>query len=254
VQAQLATLSDEEVEARFQQAIASGNEQPNKQQIRNQLLQERARQGLHLLLERLSAEANVSVVLRPPVPPVIQLAAGDDPSLGPTTAPVTIVEYGDFECPICKESVAVLQQLRSLFPHQVRVVYRDFPLAVHPQARPAAEAAQCAFEQGAFWAYHDALFAEAPNIPDYVKLAERLHLDTQTFDSCLASASPKAAVSKDLNEAQRLGLSGTPTFFVNGRYMSGFQTLETMREAVNRALLDAPRSVRTPEPHAELRP
>ena len=253
VQAHLATLPDEEVEARFQQAIASGNEQPNKQQIRNQLLQERARHGLHLLLERLSGEANVSILLRPPAPPVIQLPAGDDPSVGPTTAPVTIVEYGDFECPICKESVAVLQQLRSLFPRQVRVVYRDFPLAVHPQARPAAEAAQCAHEQGEFWAYHDALFAGAPNMPNYLKLAERLHLDTRTFDSCLASAGPKAAVSKDLYEAQRLGLSGTPTFFINGRYMSGFQTLETMREAVDRALLDAPQSVRTPQPHAEFR-
>ena len=189
--------------------------------------------------KRLSREAKVAVLLRPPAPPVIRLSAGDDPSVGPTTAPVTIVEFGDFECPICKESVAILEQLRALYPHQVRVVYRDFPLAVHPQARAAAEAAQCAYEQGEFWAYHDALFAEAPNIPNYGKLAERLHLNTQTFDSCLASVGPKAAVSRDLNEAQRLGLSGTPTFFVNGRYMSGFQTLEAMREAVDRALVDA---------------
>jgi protein-disulfide isomerase len=250
VQAQLAAVSDEEVEARLEQARASGNGQPNKQQIRNQLLQERARQGLNLLLEQLSAEATVSILLRPPEPPVIQLAAGDDPSVGPSTAPVTIVEYGDFECPICKESVAILEQLRSLYPHQVRVVYRDFPLAAHPRARSAAEAAQCAYEQGEFWAYHDALYAHAPELPNYLELADRLHLDTQRFNNCLMSAVPKAAVSKDLHEAQRLGLSGTPTFFVNGRYMSGFQTLETMREAVDRALVDA-RPVRLPPPRTE---
>ena len=250
VQARLATVSDEEVQARLEQARASGNGQPTKQEIRNLLLRERASEGVQLLLERLSAEAKVSILLRPPDPPVIQLAAGDDPSVGPTTAPVTIVEYGDFECPICKESVAILEQLRTLYPEQVRVVYRDFPLAAHPRARSAAEAAQCAYEQGEFWAYHDALFAHAPDLPNYVELAERLHLDTQTFNNCLTSAAPKAAVSKDLHEAERLGLSGTPTFFVNGRYMSGFQTLETMRQAVDRALADAP-AVRLPQPRAD---
>jgi protein-disulfide isomerase len=250
VQARLATVSDEEVQARLEQARASGNGQPTKKEIRNLLLRERATEGVHLLLERLSAEAKVSILLRPPDPPVIQLAAGDDPSVGPTTAPVTIVEYGDFECPICKESVAILEQLRTLYPHQVRVVFRDFPLAAHPRARSAAEAAQCAYEQGEFWAYHDALFAHAPDLPNYVELAERLHLDTQTFNNCLTSAASKAAVSKDVHEAERLGLSGTPTFFVNGRYMSGFQTLETMRQAVDRALADAP-AVRLPQPRAD---
>ena len=250
LQARLATVSDEEVQARLEQARASGNGQPTKQEMRDLLLRERAREGVHLLLERLSADAKVSILLQPPDPPVIQLAAGDDPSVGPTTAPVTIVEYGDFECPICKESVAILEQLRTLYPEQIRVVYRDFPLAAHPRARSAAEAAQCAYEQGQFWAYHDALFAHAPDLPNYVELAERLQLDTQTFHNCLASAAPKAAVSKDLHEAERLGLSGTPTFFVNGRYMSGFQTLETMREAVDRGLRDI-RAVRLPQPRAD---
>ena len=115
-------------------------------------------------------------------------------------------------------------------------MYRDFPLPAHPQARPAAEAGQCAHEQGQFWAYHDALFAQAPEVPDYLELAQRLHLNTQAFDDCLLSAQAKAAVSKDLEEAQRLGLGGTPAFFVNGRYMGGFQTLEALREAVDRAL------------------
>jgi protein-disulfide isomerase len=244
VQAQLASVSDDDVDARYRaetdsgalSAAENGNGQLAKQRIRNLLLRERASQGLQMLIQRLKAEAKVSIELRPPDPPVVQLSDGNDPSIGPANAPVTIVEYGDFECPICKESVAVLKQLRRLYPEQVRLVYRDFPLPAHPQARPAAEAAQCAHEQGQFWAYHDALFAHAPEVPDYLELAQRLHLNSRAFDDCLVSAQTKAAVSKDLEEAQRLGLSGTPTFFVNGRYLSGFQTLDALREAVDRTL------------------
>jgi protein-disulfide isomerase len=253
VQGHLATLSDKEVDDRYQQARAAGNEQVTKQEIRAGLLRERARQGLQMLLQRLSVEADLSVRLRPPEPPVLQLSNGNDPSIGPETAPVTIVEYGDFECPVCKDSVAILQQLRALYPEQVRMVYRDLPLAAHPQARAAAEAAECAFEQGAFWAYHDALFAEAPDLPNYVELAERLHLNTEAFRDCLSGPTSKAAVSKDLEEAQRLGLSGTPTFFVNGRYMSGYQTLDRLREAVNRALHDAVSAPLTKQPRADSR-
>ena len=257
IQEQLATVSDSEVEARYQQAreqmAANGqgplgahssfDEQRAKQQIRNVILRERASQGLQKLLERLSVETKVSLQIRPPDPPVFILPDANDPVLGPGTAPVTIVEYGDFECPICKESVPILKQLRTLFPDQVRFVYRDFPLASHPHARPAAEAAQCAFEQGAFWPYHDALFAEAPELQaaEYLKLAQHLRLNAEEFAGCLASDRPKAAVTKDLTEGQRLGINATPTFFVNGRYMGGYQTLEALREMVDRALADVQR-------------
>jgi protein-disulfide isomerase len=252
IQEQLATVSESEVEARYQQAreqmAANGqgplsgdnsiDEQRAKKQIKNLLLRERASQGVQKLLERLSAETKVALQIRPPDPPVFNLPGGNDPALGPAAAPVTIVEYGDFECPICKESVPILKQLRTLYPGQVRFVYRDFPLASHPHARPAAEAAQCAFEQGAFWPYHDALFAEAPELKslEHLKLAQQLRLNAEEFADCLTSDRPKAAVTKDLTEAQRLGINATPTFFVNGRYMGGYQTLEALREMVDRAL------------------
>jgi protein-disulfide isomerase len=213
--------------------------EPARQQIRNGLLRERATEGLHRLLQRLSAEAKVSMDFRPPEPPVLQLSDGDDPSLGPVSAAVTIVEYADFECPACRESVAVLKQLRNLYPDQVRLVHRDFPLPGHPGAHPAAAAARCAYEQGEFWAYHDALFLHAPMPIEYLQLANDLRLDTEAFRSCLSSGRPQAAVSKDTQEARQLGISGTPTFFVNGRYLSGFQTLEAMRAAVDRELTKA---------------
>jgi protein-disulfide isomerase len=261
IQPILATVSDEDVEARYQQVRERAQNEPTpdqldtsdvdtpelaKQQIRNGLLRERASQGLHRLLQRLSAEAHVSMDFRPPDPPVLQLSEGNDPSLGPVSAAVTIVEYADFECPACRESVAVLKQLRALYPDQVRLVHRYFPLPAHPGAKPAAEAAYCAYEQGQFWAYHDALFSRAPMPVDYSQLARDLHLDTEAFHSCLSSGRPQSAVSKDIQEARRLGISGTPTFFVNGRYLSGFQTLEALRTAVDRELINAAIPVRSP--------
>jgi protein-disulfide isomerase len=212
---------------------------PVKQDARNVLVRERATQALQELVARLSREAGVTVTLHPPDAPVMTVPIGDDPAWGPPAAPVIIVEFADFECPACKDSLPVLRQLRDLYKDRVRFIYRDFPLASHPQARPAAEAAQCAHEQGQFWAYHDALFAQAPNLKtsDYVTLAERVGLNQAEFASCLAGARPKAAVARDLADAQALGLSGTPTFFVNGSYLSGFQTLEAFRQHIDRELL-----------------
>ncbi|MEK6605988.1 MAG: thioredoxin domain-containing protein, partial [Nitrospirota bacterium] len=202
------------------------------------LVRERATQALQELVARLSREAGVTVTLHPPDAPVMTIPVGDDPAWGSPAAPVTIVEFADFECPACKDSLPVLRQLRDLYKDQVRLVYRDFPLSSHPQARPAAEAAHCAHEQGKFWAYHDALFAQAPDLKtsDYVTLADRLGLNQAEFTACLTGTRPKAAVARDLADAQGLGLSGTPTFFINGRYLSGFQSLETLRQYIDREL------------------
>lgn len=240
VQAQIATITPEEIAARVRADRAKlppGEEQAQKE-ARSALVRERAGRALQELVERLSREAQVTVTLRLPEPPVLTVPVGDGPAWGPPAAPVTIVEYADFECPVCKESLPILQEVRSLYREQVRIVYRNFPLASHPQARPAAEAAHCAHEQGQFWAYHDALFAKAPDLQpsDYVQLAERLKLNAADFAACLSSNRPKVAVAKDLADAQALGLSGTPTFFINGRYLSGFQSLDALRQYIDREL------------------
>ena len=246
IQDQMA-VTPAEVEARYRQSRPASvapeemSEERAKQDIKLVLIRERAGLALQRLLERLSREANVSIDLRPPEPPRIELTAGNDPALGPERAPVTVVEFADFECPVCKESVPALKELRRLYPEQVRFVYRDFPLAAHPQARPAAEAAQCAHEQGQFWAYHDALFGQAPELsaPAYVKIAERVQLNTEDFAACLRSGRAAAAVAKDAMEAQRIGLTGTPTFFINGRYLGGLQSLDALRDAVEKELASA---------------
>ncbi len=236
----LTAVSQTEVDALYakRRDQAPADEERVKQEIRSALLRERASKAVQALVDRLAREGKVDITLRPPDPPVVALTAGADPVLGPPAAPVTIVEFADFECPVCKENLPILKQLQSLYPDQIRLVYRDFPIASHPQARPAAEAAHCADEQGQFWSYHDALFALAPDLkaPAYLKLAESLKLNLEAFTACLGSNRPKEAVNKDLAEARRLGLSGTPTFFVNGRYFVGMQSLETFREAVDREL------------------
>ena len=240
VQARIATITSEEIAARVRadRAKLPPDEEQAHTEARSALVRERAGRALQELVERLSREAQVTVALRSPEPPVMTVPAGDGPAWGAPAAPVTVVEFADFECPVCKENIPILQEVRSLYRKQVRIVYRNFPLASHPQARPAAEAAHCAHEQGQFWAYHDGLFAKAPDLQpsDYVQLAERLKLNTADFTACLSSNRPKVAVAKDLADAQALGLSGTPTFFVNGRYLSGFQTLDTLRQYIDREL------------------
>lgn len=240
IQTRVPPIPQTEVDARYRQIREQlpPDEALAKQLVRNALIQERAGLALQDLVEGLSREAKVAIVVRPPDSPIVQVPLGDDPSLGPATAPVTIIEFADFECPVCKESLPILQSLRSLYPEQVRFVYKDFPIARHTSARSAAEAAHCAHEQGQFWAYHDALFSQAPDIrpSDFLKLAESLKLNTGEFAACLSSHRPKTAVGKDLMDARRLGLTGTPTFFVNGRYLMGLQTLEGLREAVDREL------------------
>ena len=240
VQAQIATITPAEIAARVREDRAKlpPDEEQAHNEARSALVRERAGRALQELVGRLSREAQVTVTLRPPDPPVMTVPVGDDPAWGSPAAPVTIVEFADFECPVCKESLPILQEVRSLYPDQVRIVYRDFPLSSHPQARPAAEAAHCAHEQGQFWAYHDALFAQAPDLKpsDYVQLAERLKLNTADFAACLGSNRPKVAVAKDLADARALGLSGTPTFFINGHYLYGFQTLDTLKQYIDREL------------------
>ena len=117
--------------------------------------QARIRQALLVSLRR---QTDIHITLPPPEPPILTVSADDDPSIGPVNAPVTIVEFSDFQCPYCQKSVGVLKELRRLYGDKVRVVYRDYPGPNHPHAPQAAEAAQCAGEQGKFWEYHDILF------------------------------------------------------------------------------------------------
>jgi protein-disulfide isomerase len=141
---------------------------------------------------------------------------------------VTIVEFTDFHCPFCKRVLPTLTQIERQYGEKVTVVFRDFPLdRLHPQASKAHEAARCADEQGQFWAYHDRLYANAPKASSeqLTAYAREVGLDVAAFEQCLSSGRHQDAVHQDVAEGTRLGVTGTPTFFVNGRLLVGAQPL-----------------------------
>ena len=155
-----------------------------------------------------------------------EVATAGHPSRGPATAPVTIVEFSDFECPFCGGLFSTLKTVENLFLNQVRVVYRQFPLRnIHPRAQKAAEASLCAGEQGRFWEMHDSLFGDQQNLTvDALKArAVKLNLDAAAFNACLDSGKQAAAIERDIAEGAKVGVSGTPTMFINGRMMVGNQ-------------------------------
>jgi protein-disulfide isomerase len=169
--------------------------------------------------------------------PSAHVEVGAAPRLGSDKAPVQIIEFADYECPYCQKVNEDLGRLRDQFPGQVSVVYKDFPLPMHPLAARAAEAAHCAGEQGKFWEYHDALFRDKRlQMSDLKNEAATLKLDPTRFDKCLESGEQTASVKKDSQEAQRLGLQGTPSFFINGHFMSGAIGFMKLRETVMQEL------------------
>ena len=158
------------------------------------------------------------------------------PSKGPAGAPITIVEFSDFECPFCGRVNPSIEKIRDTYGDKVQIVFRQFPLDIHPNARKAGEAALCAGEQERFWAMHDAMFGDQKNLGvDGLKsIASKLDgLDTAAFNACLDSGQFADAVQKDLEEGVRAGVGSTPAFFINGRFLSGAQPYESFAEIID---------------------
>jgi protein-disulfide isomerase len=165
--------------------------------------------------------------------------APDDPVLGDPKAPVTVVEFSDFQCPFCRQVMPTLKRLREAYGDRVRIVWKDFPLtSIHPQAFKAAEAAQCAREQGKFWEYHDRLFENQQALdPDFLKkYAADTGLDSAKFNACLDTAKYAERVQAQMGVGNQLGVSSTPSLFVNGRMVSGAQPFEVFAAIIDEEL------------------
>lgn len=185
-------------------------------------------------VENLRKQAKINVLLMPPSADINVTKAYTS---GSQEAPVVFVEFADYECPYCQKVNPQLEQLKKEYGDKVALVYKDFPLPMHHGAEKAAEAARCAGEQGKFWDYHDVLFYSRQIDVDALKEhARTLKLDTDKFDACLDSGSQAAAVKQDLEEAKGLGLTGTPSFFVNGHFFSGVIDYGTLQDMVNQQL------------------
>jgi protein-disulfide isomerase len=202
------------------------------------LERQKVREQRQTLLDKLRAHQKVKILLEPPR---VEVASAGHPNWGNKNAPVKIVEFGDFQCPFCRRAEGTLKAIRSKYGDKIQLVYMDFPLGIHPHAFEAAEAARCAEEQNKFWQYHDALFADQSKLAptDLKATAVRLGLKKTEFDTCLDHGKYEAAIRKDVAEAMKLGVTGTPTFFINGRELVGAQPDEAFDEVITDELARA---------------
>ncbi len=231
--------SDEEVRAFYDQNQARMGEasfEDISPRIREFLQRQSAGEAVSRYVATLRDGAGVEVDFEPPR---VEVAA-TGPALGPDDAPVTVVEFSDFQCPFCARAGPTIKQLVARYPGQVRVVYRHFPLSsIHPDAQRAAEASACADDQGKFWEFHDAVFAagtQSLTAEMLQGLAEQVGADRESFRQCLADGRHRAAVLGDLQDGRRAGVQGTPAFFVNGVMLSGAQNLDAFVRIIDSEL------------------
>jgi len=236
-------VTEQEIETAYsqQKAQLNSDEATAKDQIRRQLHAQKVAERERAFINQLRAESVVVVKLTPPTPIRVDVKTDGAPFRGSATAPVTIVEFQDFHCPFCQRVQPTLIQLAARYRDRVKLVYRDFPIdSLHPQARNAHEAARCANAQGKFWAYHDALYSTPRKATEDLKtIAKEVDLEMKAFERCLNGRTYRSAVQQDIDEGTRVGVIGTPTFFINGRVISGAQPLESFTRIVDEELARA---------------
>jgi len=170
--------------------------------------------------------------------PLAATARRDAPSRGPSDARVTVEVWSDFQCPFCRRGAQTLAQLRQKYGDQIRIVFRQAPLPFHEKARPAALAALAAHEQGHFWEFHDALFADEQPLDreSLESLAQKLGLDVTRFRRSLEANTWKAYLDQEIAEMHNRGITGTPTFFINDKPLVGSQPLGEFTKLIDAAL------------------
>ncbi len=197
--------------------------------IKSKLIQVLSRQAL---VERLRKNASVKILLEPKR---LAVNSSDHPAIGAKDAPVTVVEFTDLQCPYCKKTEDTLKELRAKYGDKIRIVHMDFPLPFHSHALDAANGARCANEQGKFWQFRDAVFADQGKLApaDLKAAAKKLGLNTTQFDACFDKAKYDSQIKSDLAAGEKLGVDGTPAFFVDGRPLTGAQPTEKFEEIIN---------------------
>jgi protein-disulfide isomerase len=231
--------SDDEIKGMFEklkgrQIPPDAKFEDFKPRIAQFLNSQKQQQKAQELVEKLKSDAKVQVLLPEPRRKV----EAKGPARGPENAPVTIVEFSDFQCPFCSKAHDTVEEVMQAYAGKVRLYFRHYPLPNHPQAPKAAEAAMCANEQGKFWEYHDALFKnqralEPTQLKEY---ATSVGLDAAKFTECLDSGKHAAAVQEDMQAGSRSGVQGTPAFFINGIFLNGAQPLSEFKRIIDAEL------------------
>jgi protein-disulfide isomerase len=235
-------VSDSQVEEAYAENssfFASMSPDEAKERLRLDLESQQRMKNYRTAIAKLRAAAKIDIVLdEPRLPPL----AGDATahSLGSENAPVTIIEYSDFECGYCRAVQPAIKQVLQSYQRDVRLVFKHLPLQIHENALPAAQAAVCAGEQNVFWPFHDAVFAlEALDRKSLETVATRVGVNLSDFKSCSSSERAAARVQMDMREANQLGISSTPTFIINGRIARGALTFDQFKTIIEEELKSA---------------
>jgi protein-disulfide isomerase len=206
--------------------------------VRPQIVEYLSRKGMgerqNAFIAELKKKYPTKIALKAPI---VEVAIADAPVKGPANAPITIIEFSDYECPFCKKVEPTLQQVLKTYGDKIRFAYRNYPLPFHQAARPAAIAALCANDQGKFWPYHDKLVAASDlSAANLQQLASDAGLDRKKFDECVKAEKFNAVIDADLKAGQEAGVNGTPAFFINGRMLDGAQPFEKFKEIIDEEL------------------
>ena len=208
-----------------------------REPIQEFLAGQRRQQARAQLVDNLKSKGGgVKVLLDPPRVDVD--VADGDPIKGPASAPITIIEYSDYQCPFCARVNPTLDQVRKVYGDKVRIVFKDFPLPNHPEAPKASEAAHCAGEQGKYWELHDRMFAnqQALQVPMLKQYATALGLDMEAFNQCLDSGKHSSRVAENIKSGEALGVASTPTLYINGRPVVGAQPFDFFKTVIDEEL------------------
>jgi protein-disulfide isomerase len=185
-------------------------------------------------------KSSVEVYLQKPARPVFDVNVVDAPFKGGSDAKVTIVEYSDFQCPFCSKASKTIGELEQKYGKKIKIAYKNFPLPFHTQAKLAAEGAMCANEQDVklFWKMHDAMFADQTKLErdNLIATAKKIGAKEADFAKCLDAHKYQAKVEEDVKQGQELAIKSTPTFFINGKLLSGALPIETFSEVIDEEL------------------
>jgi len=241
VQGKIPDPSEEEIAAFYEQ-VKSQTNGATLEQVRPQLVMslknQKSQDVMMKYIEEIKTKYEVKLTLPFPEAARVEVSADDDPSIGPKDAPITIIQFAEYQCPYCGKAGESIDQVMKEYEGKIKMVYRDFPLSFHDRAVPAAVAANCAGEQDKYWDMHGLLMGNqrALTDADLTAHATTLALDLDKWNTCRQDPAQAAEVNKDFEDGQKVGVSGTPAFFVNGIMLSGAVPFAQFKEIIDREL------------------
>lgn len=236
----VAETTDQELDAFLtSKGISANDPRISKADIKNYVKSQKQYEKQEAYVSTLKAAAKVKLLITEPVAPRITVDSSGFPAWGNAKAPVTIVEFSDYQCPYCAGAEETIKRIKKEFgPDKVRIVYMDMPIPGHTRALPASLAALCAEEQGKFWEYHDLLFTNQTKLEDsdFSQYAKTTSLDEKKFKECFDKKKYSDLVARSQQEASKAGIRATPSFLINGQLLQGAQPYTRFAEKINKEI------------------